>query len=100
MEGFQRYEKIKFFSKKHLKIQILNFIKRTSRYLWKNIKKEKLINAEISKGVFKIKQFFPNSKITVVSGSDQNELRWLFKEKELITYLIMVFWQSKIRLKY
>ena len=41
------------------------------------------MKAEISKGVFKIKQFFPNSKITVVSGSDQNELRWLFKEKRI-----------------
>ena len=80
--GISRYEKIKFFQK--------NILKNTNIKLYQElvdnygkILKEKLINAEISKGVFKIKQFFPNSKITVVSGSDQNELRWLFKEKRI-----------------
>ena len=78
--GISRYEKIKFFQK--------NILKNTNIKLYQElvdnygtIVKEKLMKAEISKGVFKIKQFFPNSKITVVSGSDQNELRWLFKEK-------------------
>ena len=80
--GISRYEKIKFFQK--------NILKNTNIKLYQElvdnygkILKEKLIKAEISKGVFKIKQFFPNSKITVVSGSDQNELRWLFKEKKI-----------------
>ena len=80
--GISRYEKIKFFQK--------NILKNTNVKLYQElvddygkILKEKLIKAEISKGVFKIKQFFPNSKITVVSGSDQNELRWLFKEKRI-----------------
>ena len=80
--GISRYEKIKFFQK--------NILKNTNIRLYQElvvnygkILKEKLIKAEISKGVFKIKQFFPNSKITVVSGSDQNELRWLFKEKRI-----------------
>ena len=80
--GISRYEKIKFFQK--------NILKNTNIKLYQElvdnygkILKEKLIKAEISKGVFKIKQFFPNSKITVVSGSDQNELRWLFKEKRI-----------------
>ena len=80
--GISRYEKIKFFQK--------NILKNTNTKLYQElvdnygkILKEKLIKAEISKGVFKIKQFFPNSKITVVSGSDQNELRWLFKEKRI-----------------
>ena len=80
--GISRYEKIKFFQK--------NILKNTNIKLYQElvdnygkILKEKLIKAEISKGVFKIKQFFPNSKITIVSGSDQNELRWLFKEKRI-----------------
>ena len=80
--GISRYEKIKFFQK--------NILKNTNIKLYQElvdnygkILKEKLIKAEISKGVFKIKNFFPNSKITVVSGSDQNELRWLFKEKKI-----------------
>ena len=80
--GISRYEKIKFFQK--------NILKNTNIKLYQElvdnygkILKEKLIKAEISKGVFKIKQFFPNSKITVVSGSDQNELRRLFKEKRI-----------------
>ncbi len=80
--GISRYEKIKFFQK--------NILKNTNIKLYQElvdnygkILKEKLIKAEISKGVFKIKQFFPNSKITVVSGSDQTELRWLFKEKRI-----------------
>ena len=80
--GISRYEKIKFFQK--------NILKNTNIKLYQElvdnygkILKEKLIKAEISKGVFKIKKFFPNSKISVVSGSDQNELRWLFKEKRI-----------------
>ena len=80
--GISRYEKIKFFQK--------NILKNTNIKLYQElvdnygkILKEKLIKAEISKGVFKIKQFFPSSKIIVVSGSDQNELRWLFKEKRI-----------------
>ena len=80
--GISRYEKIKFFQK--------NILKNTNIKLYQElvdnygkILKEKLIKAEISKGVFKIKNFFPKSKISVVSGSDQNELRWLFKEKRI-----------------
>ena len=80
--GISRYEKIKFFQKNILKnTNIKLYQKLVDNY--GKILKEKLIKAEISKGVFKIKQFFPNSKITVVSGSDQNELRWLFKEKRI-----------------
>ena len=80
--GISRYEKIKFFQKNILKnTNIKLYQKLVDNY--GKILKEKLIKAEISKGVFKIKQFFPNSKITVVSGSDQNELRWLFKEKKI-----------------
>ena len=80
--GISRYEKIKFFSE--------NILKNTDNKLYQElvdeygaIVKEKLMKAEISKGVFKIKQFFPNSKITVISGSDQNELRWLFRKKQI-----------------
>ncbi len=80
--GISRYEKIKFFQKKILKnTNIKLYQELVDNY--GTIVKEKLMKAEISKGVFKIKQFFPNSKITVVSGSDQNELRWLFKEKRI-----------------
>ena len=97
--GISRYEKIKFFQK--------NILKNTNNSLYRelvdnygSIVKEELLKAEISKGVFKIKQFFPNSKIAVVSGSDQNELRWLFQKKKLITCLIMVFLVAqKIKLK-
>ena len=80
--GISRYEKIKFFQKNILKNKNIKLYQELVDNYGK-ILKEKLINAEISKGVFKIKQFFPNSKITVVSGSDQNELRWLFKEKRI-----------------
>ena len=80
--GISRYEKIKFFQK--------NILKNTNNSLYRelvdnygSIVKEELLKAEISKGVFKIKQFFPNSKIAVVSGSDQNELRWLFQKKKI-----------------
>ena len=38
-----------------------------------NVKKE-LLETEISKGIFKIKDFFPNSKLAVISGSDEKEL--------------------------
>ena len=80
--GISRYEKIKFFQKNILKNKNIKLYQELVDNYGK-ILKEKLIKAEISKGVFKIKKFFPNSKITVVSGSDQNELRWLFKEKRI-----------------
>ena len=80
--GISRYEKIKFFQKNILKNKNIKLYQELVDN-YGTIVKEKLMKAEISKGVFKIKQFFPNSKITVVSGSDQNELRWLFKEKRI-----------------
>ena len=60
--GISRYEKIKFFQK--------NILKNTNIKLYQElvdnygkILKEKLIKAEISKGVFKIKNFFLIQKL-------------------------------------
>ena len=35
------------------------------------------------RGIFKIKNFFPDSKLAVISGSDQKELLWLFKKLKI-----------------
>ena len=48
-----------------------------------SILKKDLLETEISKGIFKIKEFFPDSKLAVISGSDQKELLWLFKKLKI-----------------
>ena len=80
--GISRYKKIEYFQK--------NIINNSDKGLYKElvaeygkIVKEKLLKVEISKGIFRIKKFFPHSKIAIISGSDQDELRWLFKKKSI-----------------
>ena len=52
--------------------------------LYSEIVKKETLETEISKGIFKIKRFFPNSKFAVViSGSDEKELLWLFKKLKI-----------------
>ncbi len=80
--GISRYKKIKFFQN--------NIIKNNDLKLYENlvndyaeIVKKELLETEISKGIFKIKEFFPNSKLAVISGSDEKELLWLFKKLKI-----------------
>ena len=80
--GISRYKKIKFFQN--------NIIKNNDLKLYENlvndyaeIVKKELLETEISKGIFKIKDFFPNSKLAVISGSDEKELLWLFKKLKI-----------------
>ena len=80
--GISRYKKIKFFQN--------NIIKNNDLQLYENlvndyaeIVKKELLETEISKGIFKIKDFFPNSKLAVISGSDEKELLWLFEKLKI-----------------
>ncbi len=77
--GISRYKKIKFFQKNIIKDNNLNLYEKLVNEYSEILKKE-LLESEISKGIFKIKEFFPYSKLAVISGSDQKELLWLFKK--------------------
>ncbi len=80
--GISRYKKIKFFQENILKNNDFDIYQKLLNDYSKILKKE-LLNTEISNGIFKIKQFFPNSKLAIVSGSDQKELIWLFKKLKI-----------------
>ena len=77
--GVSRYKKINFFQKSIL----LNEDRKLYNKLvldYGNTVKQDLLKTEISKGIFEIRKYFPRSNLSVVSGSDQNELRWVFKK--------------------
>ncbi len=80
--GISRYKKIKYFQENILKNKDLDTYQKLLNYYSEILKKE-LLKTEISHGIFKIKQFFPDSKLAVVSGSDQKELVWLFKKLKI-----------------
>lgn len=77
--GVSRYKKIEFFQK----VIIKNDDQRLYKKLVKDygeIVRQDLLQTDVSKGIFKIKEYFPKSSLVVVSGSDQNELRWVFNK--------------------
>ena len=80
--GISRYKKIKFFQNNIIKNNDLNLYENLVNDYGKILKKE-LLETEIAKGIFKIKEIFPDSKIAVISGSDQKELIWLFNKLKI-----------------
>lgn len=80
--GISRYKKIKFFQNNIIKNNDLTLYKNLVNDYAKILKKD-LLETEIEKGIFKIKEIFPDSKIAVISGSDQKELIWLFKKLKI-----------------
>ena len=80
--GISRYKKIKYFQEFIIKNNDKDLFNELLEDYGK-IVRQKLINADISKGIYQIKNYFPKSKVYVISGSDQNELRWLFKRKKI-----------------
>lgn len=80
--GISRYRKIKFFQNNILKNNDINLYEKLINDYAAILKKE-LLETEISKGIFKIKEIFSDSKLAVISGSDQNELLWLFKKLKI-----------------
>jgi beta-phosphoglucomutase-like phosphatase (HAD superfamily) len=80
--GVSRYKKIKFFQNNIIKNNDLKLYENLVNDYGEIVKKE-LLETEISKGIFKIKDFFPNSKLAVISGSDEKELLWLFKKLKI-----------------
>ena len=80
--GISRYKKIKFFQNNIIKNNDLKLYENLVNDYGEIVKKE-LLETEISKGIFKIKDFFPNSKLAVISGSDEKELLWLFKKLKI-----------------
>ena len=80
--GISRYNKIKYFNKFILN-NTDNSINESLVKEYSNILKKNLLKADIEKSIYKIKKYFPFSKVAVISGSDQEELRWLFKEKKI-----------------
>ena len=80
--GISRYKKIKFFQNNIIKNNDLTLYENLVNDYAKILKKE-LLETEIAKGIFKIKEIFPDSKIAVISGSDQKELLWLFNKLKI-----------------
>jgi phosphoglycolate phosphatase-like HAD superfamily hydrolase len=80
--GISRYKKIKFFQEVILKNNDQNLYKRLVED-YGNIVKNYLLETEISDGIFKIRDIFPDAKLVVISGSDQKELRWLFNKLKI-----------------
>ncbi len=80
--GISRYKKIKYFQNNIIKNNDLKLYENLVNAYSEIVKKE-LLETEISKGIFKIKDFFPNSKFAVISGSDEKELLWLFKKLKI-----------------
>ena len=80
--GISRYKKIKFFQKNIIKNNDMKLYEKLINDYGSILKKD-LLETEISKGIFKIKEFFPDSKLAVISGSDQKELLWLFKKLKI-----------------
>ena len=80
--GISRYKKIKFFLQKILKNEDQNLYKKLVKD-YGNIVKQDLLKSEVSKGIYKVKKYFPTSKLAVISGSDQNELRWVFEKLKI-----------------
>ena len=80
--GISRYKKIKFFQNNIIKNNDLTLYENLVNDYAKILKKD-LLETEIAKDIFKIKDIFPDSKIAVISGSDQKELLWLFKKLKI-----------------
>ena len=80
--GISRYEKLRFFLEKIIKcyseIEYYELIKE-----YGIIVKESLIKADISTGIFKLKKILPNTHNAIISGSDEQELKWIFDKKKI-----------------
>lgn len=80
--GISRYKKFKFFLENIIKnyneIEYQNLLEE-----YGNLLKGSLIKADISKGIFQLKNYFPNTLSAIISGSDEKELRWLFNKRNI-----------------
>ncbi len=80
--GISRYAKFKYFleniTKCYSELEYLELINEYGELL-----KESLTKAEISEGIFDLKKVFPNTLNAIISGSDEEELKWLFNKKKI-----------------
>ncbi len=84
--GVSRYEKIKYFYENILKKNIDSEILANEAKRYGNLISENLLNAEKSSGLFKLRNNNKHAVWSVVSGSDEKELRELLKKKGLNKY--------------
>ncbi len=81
--GISRYVKFRYFikeilKKKPLKKEINNLSQQYSKIIY-----DKLLNCEVAKGIIDLKKNSINNRWFIVSGSDQKEIRKIFKEKSI-----------------
>lgn len=86
LTGISRYVKFEYFLKKIMGEDITDS---SMKKLVDNLNKEVislLKHCEIASGIEKLKSQTNNSKWMIASGGDQEELRFLFKEKSITSY--------------
>ncbi len=93
--GISRYEFAKYFIKDILgkyfdKILYENILKLYSQKVY-----ELYLTAEFTKNLIKFLQYYQNKNLYIASGSDQKELRDIFKQKDLQSYFKGVFGSPK-----
>jgi len=80
--GVSRYKKFEYF----LKNIIQNFDEKEYQILldnYSNNVRSNLLKAEFDIGIHNIKRVFPNASNAIISGSDEKELNWIFKRKNI-----------------
>ena len=87
--GISRYIKLNMFLKEILPkyIQDTKEISLESLLeLYAQNVKEGLLNCKVAEGLFKLNKDYNDLKWAIVSGGDQSELRYIFRERNLDTY--------------
>ena len=80
--GISRFQKIKYFQENIIFNNNKEIYKRLIKKYGEIVKKE-LLKSDISDGIYEIRNFFPKSNFAIISGSDQTELRWVFRNLNL-----------------
>ena len=80
--GISRYVKLKHFTKNILGIDDEKIYNQLI-FDYGNLVKKYLLKCPIDHGIYEIHNYTPKSKKAIISGSDESELKWLFKERKI-----------------
>lgn len=86
--GISRYKKFEYFEKSIIKKYVPDIKLETENLLkfYSEEVKNKLLICEVAKGLNELKKLYCESKWMVVSGSDEKELNFIFKERFIYKY--------------
>jgi HAD superfamily hydrolase (TIGR01549 family) len=97
--GVSRYEKFNYFFNHILNFQDYDQELEVALNQYATLCKERLLNSNLTTGIMTFLDKTVHIPKIVVSGSDQNELNWLFKQKGIDQYFKNIFGSPKNKIE-